>query len=86
MSFRAKKIRFLDFFSFVSRYFGFYFLASCAELNSFLSALNTAHSFSTTRKTFGKKAAFNPLAGEFFLSFVVKFFSIQLWVKTAFHS
>ena len=37
-------------------------------------------------KTFEKKAASNPQAGEFFLSFVVKFFNIQLWVKTAFHS
>ena len=47
MSFRAQKIRFLVDFNFVSR----------AEMNSFLSSLNTAHSFSITRKTFGKKAA-----------------------------
>ena len=72
MSFRAQKIRFLVDFSFASRYFG---------LSNF-----TAHSFSTTRNTFEKKAASNPQASEFFLCFVVKFFIIQLWVKTAFHS
>ena len=38
----------------------------------------------STRKTFEKKAASNPQASEYFLFFVVKFFIIQLWVKTAF--
>ena len=32
------------------------------------------------------QAASNPQASEFFLCFVVKFFNIQLWVKTAPHS
>ena len=50
-------------------------------MNSFFSALKTAHSFSTTRES-----ASNPLAGEFSLCFVFKFFNIQLSVKTAFHS
>ena len=83
--FRAQKIRFLVDFNFVSRY-QFWLEATCAELNSFFSSLNTAHSFSTTQKTFSKKASSNPRASEFFLCFMVKLFNIQLWVKTAFHS
>ena len=83
MSFRAQKTRFLVDFSFVSRYFG---LGNLCRVELFLLGVNTAHSFSTTRKTFEKKAASNTQASEFFLCFVVKFFNIQLWVKTAFHS
>ena len=49
--------------------------ATCAGLNSSFSALNTAHTFSTTRKPFGKKAALKRQAREFFIRFVVKFFN-----------
>ena len=49
--------------------------ATCAGLNSFFSALSTAHSSSNTRITFGKNAASKPQTREFFLCFVVKFFN-----------
>ena len=54
MSFRAQKTRFLVDFSFVSRYFG---LSNFCRVEWSLLGVNTAHSFSTTRKTFEKKAA-----------------------------
>ena len=44
--------------------------ATCVGLKSYFSAkisLNTAQSFSTTRKTVVKKAAIKPLEGLFFL-------------------
>ena len=63
---------FLVDFSFV---LGIFVKTTCAELSSFFSALNTAHSFSNSRKIFGKKAASKPQAREFFLCFVVKFFN-----------
>ena len=49
--------------------------ATCAGLNSFFLVLNMAQSFSTTWKTFGKKAASKLRAREFFFCFVVEFFN-----------
>ena len=72
MSFRAKKIRF---WWILASFLGVSFKSTCAGLNSFFSTLYTAYSFSTTRKTFGKKATSKPQAGEFFLCPVHKFFN-----------
>ena len=60
------------------------------ELSRIVSSLGVKHGrgltvFSTTRNTFGKKATSNLQAREFFLCFVVKFFNVQLRLKTAFH-
>ena len=70
MSFRAQEIRFFGRFQLRFSVFK----ATCAKLNSFLSALKTAHSFSTIRKTFVKKGASKPQARKFFLCLLVKFF------------
>ena len=84
MPIRAKKIRFLVDVSFVS---GILVKATCAGLNSLFSALNTAHSFSNSRKTFGKRAASKPQTREFFPCFVVKFLDLTVSIiKSAFHS
>ena len=52
MSFRAQKIRFLVDFSFASRYFG---LSNLCWVEWFLLGVNTAHSFSTTRRHLRRK-------------------------------
>ena len=84
MSFRAKQIRF---WKILPSFLGILVKAIRAGWNSFFSALNTAHSFSPTRKTFGKKAASKLQARELYYSFALCLSSsIQLRVKTAFHS
>ena len=65
------EIHFLGDFSFVSQ------LVLSWIVSSRDVGVNAAHSFSTTRKTYEKKAASNPKASEFFLCFVVKVFNIS---------